>query len=414
MHRASNHEGCYIFDEKSERWRWVQRYTDPSTGKACRKAFTSKSRSELKAKVKQWQIDLEFGKVESTNKFTTKEWCEKWLSLIKPSIKIKTYDGYVQVLSAYIYPDIGDIKLKDLNLIKIQDFLNGLLVKLSPTTVIGVRRRLITILNMAIDQGLIHNNPAKLTKPPRMVRPKIIALNEDEVRRLLDEAKKGNYIYNGIKEKREPTSEIKYLMKNYYVAICIAVASSCRIGELFALSWDNIDFENNKITIEKSLSETASGINIGDPKTATSNRTIPLLPENFVLLREWRQEQAAYAKEWNGLFSNKHNLVFTNSWGRPVSLTNFYSRCWGRLVKEAHMPEGFTFHGLRHTGATLLLKHGVNIKVVSERLGHSSTSVTANIYQHSLPDMQDKALQELHKILIPKSIKKQKERKDKK
>lgn len=403
MHRASNSEGTYIYDEKRERWIFQQRFTD-ATGKGHRKAFASKSRKDLKKKVEKWQENLVFTKENGFQKLTVKQWGEKWLSLIKPSIKIKTYDGYVQVMKAYVYPQMGDIRLSNLKMLVIQDFLNGLLDKLSATTVIGIRRKLITMFTAAENQGLMRGNPAKLTRPPRQTRPKIIALDEEQLRKLLSVAKKGDYIYQGVKERHTPDESIKYLRENYYVAIMIAVASSCRIGELFALSWDDVDFENQKITIEKSLSETSSGTFIGDPKTAASNRTIPLLKESFDLLKNWQKTQTAFAKKWEGLYANTQNLVFTNSAGTPVSLTNFYRRWWEKLLKAADMPQGFTFHGLRHTGATLLLKHGVNVKVVSERLGHSNTSVTMNVYQHVLPDMQDKAIEELHKILEPNLV----------
>lgn len=98
-----------------------------------------------------------------------------------------------------------------------------------------------------------------------------------------------------------------------------------------------------------------------------------------------------YANFLGDLYRNKFGLVFTNIFGNPINLTNFRKRYFNKMLEAARIKKGFTIHSMRHTHATLLLKKGVNIKVVSERLGHSSATVTMNIYAHVLESMEQTA-----------------------
>ena len=118
------------------------------------------------------------------------------------------------------------------------------------------------------------------------------------------------------------------------------------------------------------------------------------------MLKSWKKEQKAYADKLANLYDNGLDLVFSNSWGKPINSSNLYRRYWNKLKKAADLPSEVTFHSLRKTHTTMLLKAGVNIKVVSERLGHSSTSVTANIYSALLPDMQEQAVKALDAIFM--------------
>jgi len=93
-----------------------------------------------------------------------------------------------------------------------------------------------------------------------------------------------------------------------------------------------------------------------------------------------------------------HDLVFTSPFGEPMSPTNFSRRYFKPLLKKWNISSDFTFHGLRHTHATLLLRQGVNPKIVQERLGHSSIKVTMDTYSHVLPDMQRQAVDALQGI----------------
>ena len=182
------------------------------------------------------------------------------------------------------------------------------------------------------------------------------------------------------------------------VMIYLALNSGCRLGELLGMSWKQVNFAQRTISITQSLSQAGGRWLIEDVKTRSSFRKIDIPDSMMQMLRQWKEEQSAYAAQLANLYDRNLNLLFSNSWGKPINSSNFYQRYWKKLVRWADLRENVTFHSLRKTHATLLLRAGVNIKVVSERLGHSSTSVTANVYSALLPDMQDQAVQALDKI----------------
>ena len=99
-------------------------------------------------------------------------------------------------------------------------------------------------------------------------------------------------------------------------------------------------------------------------------------------------------------FNNDDGLVFTNSFGCPIDAHNFTNRYFERMLKQAGIDDKFTFHDLRHTHATMLFKQGINSKVISERLGHSKTQLTLDVYSHVMPYMQASAVKALDKLII--------------
>ncbi|WP_196600380.1 site-specific integrase [Pectinatus frisingensis] len=190
-----------------------------------------------------------------------------------------------------------------------------------------------------------------------------------------------------------------YLRKSYYAVVVLALTTGMRQGEIFGLKWENISFSKKSLYVADNMVTSAeNGELLDSPKTVTSKRNILLPNRTIEILKKWQKYQGDYAEKWLGVYENTNKLVFTNSFGKMVSITNFTKRYFRKMLRAANISDDVTFHTLRHTHATQLLKHGVNIKVVSERLGHSSTSVTMNIYAHALPDMQNEAVDELNRI----------------
>lgn len=158
------------------------------------------------------------------------------------------------------------------------------------------------------------------------------------------------------------------------------------------------DFANACVFVKRSLAHVVGkGAVFQEPKTKGSRRRVLLLLEDIAALQEYRQWQWKYANELGDKFV-WHNLLFTSPFGSPISPTNFNRRYFKPLLKQCRIGEGFTFHGLRHTHATLLLQQGVNPKIVQERLGHSSIKVTMDVYSHVLPDMQKQAVDALREL----------------
>lgn len=143
--------------------------------------------------------------------------------------------------------------------------------------------------------------------------------------------------------------------------------------------------------VKNQIVKTADDDIFDEPKTEKSKRKIAIDDATLNALKDYKNYQLAYEAMLGDKFNNEFNLCFTNTWGKPFDLSNFRDRYFRKMLLAAEVKNGFTPHCMRHTHATLLLKHGVNIKVVSERLGHSSVTVTLNIYAHVLESMEETA-----------------------
>ncbi len=144
------------------------------------------------------------------------------------------------------------------------------------------------------------------------------------------------------------------------------------------------------------MSSNTKGMIFEDPKTKGSRRKIPVTTQVIDALEKYQNEQAYYADLLGDKYKNKYKLLFTNTWGKPVDTSNFTTRYFKKMLAQAELDSKFSFHDLRHTHATLLLRQGVNIKVISERLGHST--MTLDTYSHLMPDMQETAVAALNEI----------------
>lgn len=401
MTRRANGEGSISYDKNNNRYIWRLKYVG-NDGKKYSKYLTAKSKKELMKKIGDYKKQ---GESNLDHDIKLIEWTSTWLNTIRPTIKVSTYDYYYMFLKNYINPALGDKRVKDLTALTVQGFLNGMLIKkgvkgkaLSETTINGMRRTLKACLEYAFRNGLIKYNPVAATKGVRKVGHELYVLSKEQVKTLLATAAQQDYIYTDVKQIFDEDAGMEYLRKCYYYAIALDIASGLRIGELFALTWENIDFENFTVFVRRNLQSRSNGRQIGSLKTLKSKRMIHLDEKTINLLKEWQEYQTSYAKQYHSIFDNDLNLVFTNSWGKMYNHTNFYRRYWRKLVKAAGLPEGFSFHGLRHTHATLLLLAGENIKAVSERLGHSSVSTTLNIYYNLVPNLQKHAADTFAKL----------------
>jgi len=402
MARRAWGEGALFENKNKKVWMWAGYYYDID-GHKQRKYLSAADKPILMKKVKEWQNRLVDGHIVADKSITLEKWSTQWLATIKPTVKSNTYKYYKSLINNHISPILGQTKLENLESMQIQNFLNNLLGKkgikkksiISATTVNKIRETIRAILNSAVENGLIYKNVIRGTKRVRGDKKKIVALSENELKAFLAVAKEGLYIYNGCKKPYKEDLGMKYHKQAYYTAIYLAATTGMRKGEVFGLEWSDINFESGVLSISHNL----VGINkIETPKTASSFRNIKLASETIAVLKDWQKYQQNFAIDFGKkAFKNTFNLVFTNTVGNSISVDNFLHRYWKKICNEANTPKGFTFHGLRHTFATMLLQK-VNVKVVSEILGHSDVAMTMRVYAHALPSMQEVAVQEIEKI----------------
>lgn len=384
--RRGHNEGTARYNEERKRWEARFSYTDPVTGEVKRKMFTAESRPKALQAGRDFIKNLEDGLLPDADKLTLDTWIDRWLEdYAKPNVRIKSYEKYRSSLQYVKKSKLGKLSLTRLKDPDIQTFLNQLLVAggvkekgLSTSTVRATRRYLTLCLDQAVKSGLLVRNPVKATNPPKLVKAEIKPLTVEQAEALTNTAK----------EKGEVA----------YIVILVALQTGMRLGELFGLMWSDIDLKKGIIHIQRSLvTSTTKGKRFEEPKTAKSRRKIPITQSvlrEIIKYKKWQEWQAhLLGDKWEGM-----DLVVTNSMGKPLDAKNFTSRVFKKLLEKAGIDQSFKFHDLRHTHATLLLLQGVNAKVVQERLGHSTITMTLDTYSHLLPDMQESAVNALEAL----------------
>lgn len=250
---------------------------------------------------------------------------------------------------------------------------------LSPKTIQHYHRFLSSVLNTAVKWQVIPYNPCGRVKPPKSDKKEAVCLDEKEALALVRALEK------------EPV--------RYKTMILLLLYSGMRRGELLGLEWDDIDFQNNLINISKSsLYLPDRGIYEDTTKNKSSERIIRMPEDMIELLKEYKKEQEKTRLNCKGEW-HESNKIFTTLDGRPLhpdSITGWFHR----FIKRNNFPP-VSIHSLRHTNATLLIAGGTDIKTVANRLGHSTPSVTGNIYAHAIKSADETAAEKLNNILNP-------------
>jgi integrase len=166
----------------------------------------------------------------------------------------------------------------------------------------------------------------------------------------------------------------------YYPLFAAAIYTGSRLGELLGARWSDLDLDAGTLVVQQTLEKSGATPRFGTPKSKKSRRTIPLPPELMAILRAWKatqnEERLLLGPDYRDL-----GLVFTIPGGGPINADNLRNQTYARLVQLAGVRR-IRPHDLRHCYASTLLAAGVPLKVVSELLGHSSVSVTGDIYGH--------------------------------
>ena len=384
--RRTNGEGTAFHDMKRDRYVYRITYTDPFTNQKHRKAFTDKN-SITAAKRKATTFLNSLKAAENDREGSLKAFLEQWVVSISKTVKPKTLERYNSVLERNIYPyPIANCLLDNLNTGLLQKHFTMLLQSggskkqgLAPRSVNATRRLLIGALDTAVRDDILPKNPASYTRPMKVVAPEIMVLTHDQAKRLIRCALQHS--------------------RNAWAIITLGFGTGMRISEIFGLEWKNVDLQNKTLQIEKTVVTTRHGTLVQDStKTKTSRRKI-LLPDNVCyMLKRFKLWQKVHDIRF-GTHYSASPWVFSNPQGRPRSPSSFSGHDFKQLLDISGIDRKFRIHDMRHTHATWLLEAGVNIKVVSERLGHSSIRITLDTYAHVLQTMQQEAVDTLNDIL---------------
>ncbi len=307
------------------------------------------------------------------NKMVMQDFILDFLEKYKINLSITTYNVYVRICKKYINPLLGDIKLCDIRPIHIQNYVDDLTGLLSPKTI----KIHLNILNLAFKRAyrlkLIKENPVQFVEVPKSKKFKNEIYNGEDMRILLDKC-------------RGTSLELP---------IVIASGLGLRISEILGLTWNNIDFNDNTITIDKITVRTDGKVILKEPKTESSVRTITVPKEIICMLKQLKKDRLA--DKLKGEKSHRE-LIFYDKNLDPIA-PDVISKKF-KYFLEINNLKHVRFHDLRHSHVTMLIDAKVPIKVISERVGHSNVNTTLNIYSHALKEMDQEASDKISNALF--------------
>jgi len=356
------------------RGRWagvVELERDPITGKRRQKWIYADTKKECEARVAELVYKVENGTYFEPTKLTISEYLRHWIKIHSPNITQSTIDDYNGVIENHLIPSLGSIPLAKLSPLHLQEFYVNKQEKYSGRTVQNMHRILRKALDGAVRTQIINQNPADLVDAPKAKKYKPEIYDEEQFLELLKVAE-------GTKHE---------------IPILLAGGLGMRRGEIFGLRWDDVSFKDQIITVEQQLVPTSKGLVFNSPKTESGARIIKV-PEYIIGLLRKEQKEQMKNKMLFGPEYKDYNLVCCKPNGALIHPSG-YSRDFKRLLEDNDL-DHIRFHDLRHFNATVMLKCDVDIKVASKRLGHSTTAITQDIYQHVLSDIDTDAAEKIN------------------
>lgn len=425
----------YVFKDRSGCW-WARVTFTDEAGKrrnVKRSTYTdevgNKWRPRNKSEAKDPMLKQLLDELEESpetflegNGTTLNDYLDRWLKdVVRGRVPQRTYADYKELLQRYVQgkrqskddlaesPDaketaaepgkkerpevkpvtaIGKKRLADIRPLDVQSFYSKLQERgLSTRTVRYAHAVLNSAFKQAVKWGLLSKNPAAYVDLPKRVRKEMSALSPQEAASFIRAADGDEW---GLVFK-------------------LALATGMRPEEYLALQWKDVDLNRGVLMVQRTVSwhRSGGGWYFDEPKTARSRRRVPLPPSVVRDLGDYKLKQAALRREadsdWQEL-----DLVFTTRKGGPLLDRNLARRNFKAILKGAGLPSSLRLYDLRHSCATLLLTEGTNPKVVAERLGHSSTAMTMDVYSHVLPSLQQEATEKLESVLFSTARKSEK------
>jgi integrase len=297
----------------------------------------------------------------SVGRLTLRQFLQEWMASIE--ISPSTRQSYKLSIDNYIIPDLGHYHLSQLTAFEVSRWMASLkdrtVERKGKPAKIGGRTRQIALsvlraaAKSAIEMGVIGYDFTSGVRRPSTPKPTIVPFTVEEVHRILEAVRKDRL----------------------YSLFVMSFFCGLRQGELFALQWNDINWDEKTISVARQRAEVAGVIHEREPKTSAGKRTIGLSDVCFDALHERRkmsvtEEQAA--NPW----------VFIGERGKPLRRSNFGNRVWKPLLKGLGIPHRGLHHA-RHTTATLALKAKTPVHMVSSMLGHTLASTTIDLYGHA-------------------------------
>ena len=299
-----------------------------------------------------------------------KDWLSEWLEYyVKPRAKYRTYTNYKHQVDKHIVVKLGEYEIEDLSALELQKFVVNLSnVGLSSNTVNGIISILKNSLRLAVSVGKANKQYSDLIQRPKTREKQVACFSKEEQKK----------IEQYIREKNNPR----------LFGIVFSLYTGLRIGELLALKWTDIDFKNKIIHVKKTCRDSWKNGKymkiIDSTKTISSEREIPV-PRGLIVLFKSMKTNA----------TTEYVVSGKSLYGAQI---RSYQRTFEVMLKKLKIPHK-SFHSLRHTFATRALESGMDVKTLSEILGHKNPNITLNRYAHSMLNHKVEMMNKLAKNL---------------
>lgn len=348
---------------RTESGRWQARYRDPR-GRERARNFKRKIDAD------RFLIGIESDKLRgqwidpAAGRIRLSEAAERWYTTTA-SLKPKTRNGYRSLLDSRILPYLGDLQLRQVDPVMVREWVADLQEDgLSASRIRQARNVLHAVFNMAVDGSMVTRNPVAGVKTPPVISTPRRYLTPEQV------------------------GTLAHAMESPYDLLVLVLAySGIRFGEAAALRRSHCDLEGSRLHISDSLAEVAGQLHFGTTKT--HRQRVVALPSS---IRDQLRDHL------DTTCSPSDDLVFKSQRGRPLRYSNFRQRVWTPAVQRAGLA-GLEIHELRHTAASLMIDQGADPKLIQTQLGHSSISITYDIYGHLFPDRLDELAEKLEALI---------------
>jgi integrase len=313
---------------------------------------------------------------------TFKEYAEKW-RLDQLQHRPSTAEHVEQVLRKHLYPAFGNRPLGSITPSAVQAFVTSLSAKLAPATVKINHSYLVSVFKAAVRDRIVAVSPCVGINLPQVVRPQVNPLTPRQVERMQ-----------------------KALPERYRALVYFIAYSGLRSSEAFALTTDRIDFKYRTVRVDRQLARDNDEIRFAPVKTKTKPVRELSLPQQVIDVLVDHLARFAPAKDSE---AGRLGLVFTDDKSKPISHRRFYGSrskpgIWHRARVAAGLSEDVTLHDLRHYHASLLIRQGLNVKDIQERLGHSTPTETLETYSHLWPDSNERTRKALEDAIAQMAV----------
>lgn len=364
--------------------RWEARYNAgyDSNGKLIRRSVYGKTQAEVSKKLLDVRSKLEVGQYVAPDRITVAAWLDTWATeYVKPTKRASTIASYSNAIEKHLKPVIGKIALQKLRTEHVQSALNRMVKEgLSPSSVLKTKNVIHGALEQAATNQLVTRNVSNGVQIPKLTQEEIHPLTKDEQKafiQALPDISGGH-------------------------ALAFTLMTGLRVGELCGLRWKDVD--KNQFSVNQAVrrlpnvdgEQAKTSIQTNKPKTEASIRKIPLSDKARALLDEQRREQIQARLQLGSEWTDT-NLVFASAVGTPLDVRNVSRLLHSTLEKIGATKRGV--HALRHTFATRAVESGMDVRTLSEILGHSNVATTLRLYVHSSMDTKRESINQMDQYL---------------